>query len=52
MAVAKLVNITETPTIIINGNKLPSISVNEATFKKTVHEMIDEALKKAESENK
>ena len=52
MAVAKLVNITETPTIIINGNKLPSISVNEATFKKTVHEMIDEALKKVESENK
>ena len=49
MAVAKLVNITETPTIIINGEKLPTISVNESTFKKTVHEMIDTALKKAES---
>lgn len=49
MAVAKLVNITETPTIIINGEKLPTISVNESTFKKTVHEMIDAALKKAES---
>ena len=49
MAVAKLVNITETPTIIINGEKLPTISVNESTFKKTVHEMIDAALKKADS---
>ena len=49
MAVAKLVNITETPTIIINGEKLPTISVNESTFKKTVHEMIDAALKKVES---
>ena len=49
MAVAKLVNITETPTIIINGEKLPTISVNESTFKKTVHEMIDTALKKAVS---
>ena len=51
MAVAKLVNITETPTIIINGEKLPTISVNESTFKKTVHEMIDAALKKAESDS-
>ena len=44
-------NITETPTIIINGEKLPTISVNESAFKKTVHEMIDAALKKAESDS-
>ena len=49
MAIARLVKISETPTIFVNGQKLSTNSVNEADFKKTLKNMIDEELKKNES---
>ena len=49
MAVARLVKISETPTIFVNGQKLSTNSVNEADFKKNLKNLIDEELKKNES---
>ena len=49
MAIARLVKISETPTIFVNGQKLSTNSVNETDFKKTLKNMIDEELKKNES---
>ena len=49
MAVARLVKISETPTIFINGQKLSTNSVNEADFKKNLKNLIDEELKRNES---
>jgi Na+/H+ antiporter, nhaA family protein len=49
MAVARLVKISETPTIFVNGQKLSTNSVNEADFKKNLKNLIDEELKRNES---
>ena len=49
MAVARLVKISETPTIFVNGQKFSTNSVNEADFKKNLKNLIDEELKKNES---
>ena len=49
MAIARLVKVTETPTILANGKKFTTQSVNEADFKKILRNMIDEELKKNES---
>lgn len=46
MAVARLVKISETPTIFVNGQKFSTNSVNEADFKKNLKNLIDEELKK------
>jgi len=46
MAVARLVKISETPTIFVNGQKLSTNSVNEADFKKNLKNLIDEELKR------
>lgn len=48
MAVARLVKISETPTIFVNGQKFSTNSVNEADFKKNLKNLIDEELKKNE----
>ena len=49
MAIARLIKVTETPTILVNGKKFTTQSVNEADFKKILKNMIDEELKKNES---
>ena len=48
MAVARLVKISETPTIFVNGQKFSTNSVNEADFKKNLKNLIDKELKKNE----
>lgn len=48
MTVARLVKISETPTIFVNGQKFSTNSVNEADFKKNLKNLIDEELKKNE----
>jgi len=48
MAVARLVKISETPTIFVNGQKFSTNSVNEADFKKNLKNLIDDELKKNE----
>ena len=52
MALSKLVKITETPTILVNNQKVGDLSVKESDFKKNLRKMIDEALKKAGTESK
>ena len=48
MAIARLVKIDLTPTILVNNKKITDISVKESDFKKNLHRLIDQALKEAQ----